>query len=715
MPGTGCTSNFDCRVNDCPDACVGGTTPGASCSTDADCHDGTCVGGAEPGTTCKNDADCLDLGSCVSGSTPGAACSSDADCPALYASKDDAAFLAVWPQLEGACDPDVPHTLTTQWMWKPDGYAVWVTQKGDVYPPTDKLARHIHDLTQDIQAIDPVKSAVNGEGEILPQANGNYVDPSDRNLRPNVLKGSFYLNLSPQNAAYGNYIYYTELFLGNDRAPTDFVRINCYPEAQGPYQQLIPTDEQVHASFAFGLMSIMDNNNDPCDVDMGRKPSAWRAFVYDGKTWVRLKGPAFYLPVPDDWDFRPNKGFNRFEFYIGTENIEIRLYNDRAGEVCELADLGWAVPPPSSKQCECSLLETGECDSVDGACVDNKCVGGMKDGQDCTGDADCAASDLCVAGADAHAQCDLYDFFCEANLCDGGPRDELACTEDADCQGMACIGGGSDGEPCTTDDDCAGYPCLDDTQCRDSMDCSGYFVVLVPRQYTGPFSKIAMGAGKGVDRTSTVACELVGWPPAMKCNGGPNSGNACTSNDDCPSSLGQCVSNSCQGGANHNNACNSDADCPDFEECMDAISYNDMTVEEVILYDGVLETAEGACCEQTLPGQGTCTLVSSEIECNDTWMGLLTTCNDCVYDCYADPFADADADGDVDQNDFALLQRCYSGSGGGILPDGGCHCFNVVGDSLGTQPDNDVDQTDYIVFESCASGPNIPANSACDD
>jgi len=71
-----------------------------------------------------------------------------------------------------------------------------------------------------------------------------------------------------------------------------------------------------------------------------------------------------------------------------------------------------------------------------------------------------------------------------------------------------------------------------------------------------------------------------------------------------------------------------------------------------------------------------------------------------------DPFADADEDGDVDQDDFALFQLCYTGTGGGV-PDN-CDCFNRDGD-------DDVDSTDYGKFENCASGPAVPADITCDD
>jgi probable HAF family extracellular repeat protein len=76
-----------------------------------------------------------------------------------------------------------------------------------------------------------------------------------------------------------------------------------------------------------------------------------------------------------------------------------------------------------------------------------------------------------------------------------------------------------------------------------------------------------------------------------------------------------------------------------------------------------------------------------------------------------DPFADADGDGDVDQKDFAVIQVCLTGIDGGVLP--GCECFNTEPGL--PAPDNDVDHDDFVKFKNCASGPNVPADSACDD
>lgn len=67
------------------------------------------------------------------------------------------------------------------------------------------------------------------------------------------------------------------------------------------------------------------------------------------------------------------------------------------------------------------------------------------------------------------------------------------------------------------------------------------------------------------------------------------------------------------------------------------------------------------------------------------------------------PFADADGDQDVDQEDFGLLQDCFTGPGPHPLATDGaysCKCFD-------RENDNDVDQADVAAFENCATGPAV--------
>jgi hypothetical protein len=68
-------------------------------------------------------------------------------------------------------------------------------------------------------------------------------------------------------------------------------------------------------------------------------------------------------------------------------------------------------------------------------------------------------------------------------------------------------------------------------------------------------------------------------------------------------------------------------------------------------------------------------------------------------------WADVDHDGDVDQEDFAVLQLCYTGSGfEGDL--GSCGIFDHSSSGSGT--DGSIDSFDVQAFNDCATGPGIP-------
>lgn len=72
------------------------------------------------------------------------------------------------------------------------------------------------------------------------------------------------------------------------------------------------------------------------------------------------------------------------------------------------------------------------------------------------------------------------------------------------------------------------------------------------------------------------------------------------------------------------------------------------------------------------------------------------------------PFADSDNDGDVDQDDFGLLQQCFTGPAGGIPNTGAleyCRCFD-------RNFDQKIEQNDVTAFNNCSSGPNVPWTSS---
>lgn len=68
--------------------------------------------------------------------------------------------------------------------------------------------------------------------------------------------------------------------------------------------------------------------------------------------------------------------------------------------------------------------------------------------------------------------------------------------------------------------------------------------------------------------------------------------------------------------------------------------------------------------------------------------------------------SDLDRDGDVDQDDFGLLQICYSGSGIAVT-DAACLTARL-------DDDDDVDRDDCEVFMGCFAGPNVPIDPTCE-
>lgn len=72
------------------------------------------------------------------------------------------------------------------------------------------------------------------------------------------------------------------------------------------------------------------------------------------------------------------------------------------------------------------------------------------------------------------------------------------------------------------------------------------------------------------------------------------------------------------------------------------------------------------------------------------------------YSCCTFVPGDLDRDGDVDQEDFGLLQRCFTGSGGIAIEP----CRSI-------DSDQDVDRDDVSILSGCWSGPNVPAVLGC--
>ncbi len=199
------------------------------------------------------------------------------------------------------------------------------------------------------------------------------------------------------------------------------------------------------------------------------------------------------------------------------------------------------------------------------------------------------------------------------------------------------------------------------------------------------------------DCSAFPGCET---PPAEICNNGlDDDGDVRIDCDDsdCDS---VCVE-ICNNGVDDDNDCDVDLDDSECEDCTNNEDDNG---------NGLVDCDDPTCLGHELCPTEICT------DAKDNNDDTLVDCADpgCAQHphCKAnDPFADADGDGDVDQADFAVVQGCFTGTGG--FPDPlppipiGCGMFD-------RDRDLDIDQSDMNAFELCASGPGIPASTACD-
>jgi hypothetical protein len=543
-----------------------------------------------------DDFDCW----CGASPVPGATCTTACDASTTSPNLD--AFYDFWIE-EGACNGvNASTNLVGPGSDKyPTGWMAMVYQTNN--PPPVRIMRNTHDMTPQItsHSLNTNHSgAINGAGEIsLPLSTNNtippdYIDSMSRTARPQALKGQMWMTLSTSPDAYAQTIYYTELYLDDDRAPTNFTLQDCnsyhdcYPNtcqggpkngmpctddsqcSGGPNRPVLAkTDGTVHSSFAIGLMGPMDTN--ACDGD-----GSWesRLVVFDGLQWQSL-GKANFSSIPSQGgvtdgcaasgklycaDLFPYSGpggpVNWVYFSIGADYIEIRLNNWRANSY-----------------------------GSQGALPDHDPGSGTK------------------------------------------------------------------------------Y----------------YFVARVPRQYKGPFNKIAIGPGKGKD-LDTPTCMNYGTEsnPWRRCYKGSNDGNVCAT----------------------------DADCPANEECLASYASQNVGIDNLVLYDGVFQAAHtGACCDRS-HGAPSCTdNVAAEDCLPPNVFSENKTCAESL--CCGTPFADSDGDGDVDQTDFSAFQNCYTGPGSLFAMSTSCKCFD-------RDNNQNVDSDDWAKFEACASGPGIAANTACD-
>jgi len=394
------------------------------------------------------------------------------------------------------------------------------------------------------------------------------------------------------------------------------------------------------------------------------------------------------------------------------------------GQTCAEAPYPACTSDADCYACVGGTYEGNSCGS-DADCRTNACVGGVYDGQDCTADAYCQRP--CLGGQDA--------------TCEGGPQDGTVCTEDAECAGdpvfpivnqqwlsgqiavpsppldtqkvWKSLAWGwlaqTNRNPCEADD--GGKPIhyhantfdgnrwwdlrsnvkpavlyggdfnysrgqaffemeirtntyivtMISTQYGDGRDYGFVtpFDAVLDRKYLGPFNTISMGTGPGRKweyNDTTLEWELVG-----------------------------------------------DADIWYYPvQYGSATGWHNGWLDRPAVTGGEVGSTAGACCLSDL----SC-IETDDVTCaaqDGRFEGYGTLCSETL--CCRYPFADADGDGDVDQADFGIWQSCYTGAGGGILPDY-CECFDRVDDASAPNPDGDVDAFDFLEFMNCYTGANV--------
>jgi len=600
-------------------------------------------------------------------------------------SPNQTAFWAYYP-LEGTCPVgyEMKSQLDSGYNWDGQGYCVTVEQ-------SEPLIRHAHDLESWIVDLDGnllEKTAVNGSGVILDQLDPSYVDPA---TIATTLKGEHMIRGAGGSA--GNNVFYVEWYAEDDRAPVNWNMFNCFtqytgypdpPPVEDPGQKtsrrapvLIRTDGTEHASFALGMFALIDPY--PCDMNAGRWSTEYTPVAFDGLNWVPLEG----LPNAQD-------GWNQFQYYIGTDYIEIRMRPQGGIWTKTRIERQYKGPfnqiamgTPQGIDQDPARCERAEWDNS------TTCVGGINRDAACTTDADCPPS----IGT------------CAAGFCDGGTNHGNACDTDVDCP---------DYEECLwiprsyIGEQQVNRPRLEELHLADGIfDFPGTVPgACCERDGTCVENKTETecqaldGEYKGGDTicaevTCTGACCM---NPDGSCQDGKTE-------EQCVDTLGgsyngggsTCAEVDC-GGA----CCLPDATC-EFKSPAGCIAVSGEFTFLGTVCDDVV--CGGACCLW----DATCQQTMTEADCDALsghFQGLGIACDDVT--CCPDPFADADTDGDVDQKDFGLFQVCYSGSGNAY--EEGCGCFD-----RDETPDGDIDADDFAAFVACYSGPTVPANRACDD
>jgi len=213
-------------------------------------------------------------------------------CPNVAATVDDhAEFLANWPKVVPPSGPAGGNQDLSTAREQAGVYSL-LFHGGQV------ATRHAFDLTEAIQQKNAAHNAINGS------------DAAPLILKFTAHHGDF--------GAAANSPYYLEMYMSGDRAPTNYVTVECptgafpnCPAEYGPFPIVCQQDpahynpidcppadpNDYHASVAMGWLAPMDR--EPCDSQTGCKPTLDHPVVYNGRYWLEPRSNQWPPSVGD--------------------------------------------------------------------------------------------------------------------------------------------------------------------------------------------------------------------------------------------------------------------------------------------------------------------------------------------------------------------------------------------------------------------------------
>jgi len=461
-------------------------------------------------------------------------------CDPETATADNDAFHAVWPA-DGTC-PDI--STPDYLAWGPDvlvSYGaenVQTAQKRNTY-----IYRHVHDLTDDILAHpDNTEGAhyVNGAGPIDKPLEdtepitvpSGYVDSMSSTLRPDALKGTFYIHplgvgMNVQ-ANFANMIYYHELFMDDDHAPMDFVPMTCAGGFFG------------HDCNCSGLHVGATCTTGICE-SAGPAQCVGECGFFECNNGVCSDGPHYQESCTLDADCSVCSGGPN-------DGISCSMPGD---PVCKACDSGPHLGNSctSNDQCPngtCAAESPRPGADCAGDVDCGTCVGGDRDGLTCAADNDCnpwCDTGICEGAPQCVGQCAYNECNGTTGLCDGGPHDQDPCTLDSQCS--VCIGGPMNGTACSLPGDTICKACDND----------------LTEPYTACTSNASCGHGTCAADSPRPGVNCTGDGDCGKCMGGHRDTGTCGDDWACQYSCGSGETAVCEGGVKNGEACPNDDFC----------------------------------------------------------------------------------------------------------------------------------------------------------